>query len=445
MKKNKGDQFTVLAVDDNAITCEVIHRNLQLKGYHTITVQSVKDAVRVLESRSIDLVITDYKMPRQSGLELIRFVREHDSNIPVIMLTGYGSVKSAVSAMKEGADEYITKPFTDDELVDTVEKIINRNKLLTIDPASIYSDTWNKFGIIGESVGMREVYSKIEKASQNDATVLITGENGTGKELVARAVHYHHSKRSVNPFVPVNCPGIPVNLFESELFGHTKGAFTGADQNRKGFFQAAEKGSLFLDEISELPLEVQAKFLRVLQEKEIFKVGESRLRKVDVRIVAATNKNLEALIKKGMFRQDLYFRLNVIDILIPPLRTREADIMILAKHFAVKYAKELGRKTPSFTDRAVAALEKYTWPGNVRELENLIYRSLIMSDSDVIDHKSFPKGLKQHRTQQAALNLSLDEMTRKYVRDVVVQTGGNKARALEILKIDRKTLLKKMK
>ncbi len=442
---NANDNSRILIVDDNTLTCEIIQRNLELTGYHIFSVNSVTEAIQILTRQEIDLVITDYKMPKHTGLELIKYIRDHLQDICIIMLTGYGSINSAVLAMKEGADEYITKPFTNQELLDVVKKMIKKQKEIKIDLTAIYTDTWDKFNIIGKSPKMCAVYSKIEKACKNDATVLITGENGTGKELVARAIHYHHDTRAINPFIPVNCPGIPANLFESELFGHVKGAFTGAVQNRKGFFQTAEKGCLFLDEISELPLELQAKFLRVLQEKEIFRLGETQLQKIDVRIIAATNKNLESLVKKELFRQDLFFRLNVINIDIPPLKSRENDIICLAKHFALKYAKELGKSEPIFTDKAIAALKNYYWPGNVRELENLIHRSLIMNDKDIIDSVNFPDIMKFNIPSDKRLNLSLEDMSKKYVRDVVEMTSGNKAKALEILKIDRKTLLKKLK
>lgn len=439
------EKEAILIVDDNIITCEVIRRNLEMSGYQVFSAHSVPDAIQALKRRKVDLLITDYKMPKHTGLELIRYVRDHLKDIGVIMLTGYGSINSAVAAMKEGADEYITKPFTDQELLDAVQRTLQNQKEKNIDPAAIYTDTWSRFGIIGQSKSMLKVYSKIEKACKSDAIVLITGENGTGKELVARAIHYHHKARSVYPFIPINCPGIPATLFESELFGHVKGAFTGAVQHRKGFFQAAEKGCLFLDEISELPFELQAKLLRVLQEKEVARVGETQLKKIDVRVIAATNKNLEDLVKKGLFRQDLFFRLNVINIEIPPLRGREDDILLLARHFALKYAKELGKAEPAFTDKAVTALKKYSWPGNVRELENLIHRNLIMNDTNFIDSVNFPDIMKFNVSCDQYLNLSLEEMSKKYVRDVVEQTGGNKAKALEILKIDRKTLLKKLK
>jgi two-component system, NtrC family, response regulator HydG len=435
----------ILIVDDNIITCEVIQRNLEMAGFQVSAANNVTDAIKILSRQSIDLLITDYKMPKHSGLELIKYVRDHIKDISIIMLTGYGSINSAVAAIKEGADEYITKPFTDHELLDTIKRIIQKQKTKRIDPDKLYNESWAKFGIIGRSRKMQDLYSQIEKACKNDATVLITGENGTGKELVARSIHYNHKIRANCPFIPVNCPGIPASLFESELFGHVKGAFTGAVENRKGFFQAAEKGCLFLDEISELPFELQAKLLRVLQEKEIFRIGETKLKKINVRIIAATNKNLAAMVEKGLFRQDLFFRLNVITIDIPPLRDRGNDILVLAKHFALKYAKELGKKEPIFTDKAILALKQYSWPGNVRELENLIHRSLIMNDKNQIDRANFPDIMKFNVHYNQDLTLSLEDMSKKYVRDVVSQTGGNKAKALEILKIDRKTLLKKLK
>ncbi|MBT3388082.1 MAG: sigma-54-dependent Fis family transcriptional regulator [Desulfobacula sp.] len=444
-KYDQCDKEVILVVDDNSITCEVIQRNLEMSGFHVFTAQSVNDAIQILSKQNINLVITDYKMPKHSGLELIKYVRDHLKEISIIMLTGYGSINSAVSAIKEGADEYITKPFTDEELLDAVKTSLQKQKQKKIDPGLLYDDVWTRFGIMGQAQNMLEVYSKIEKACNNDAIVLISGENGTGKELVARAIHYNHKARSIYPFIPVNCPGIPAGLFESELFGHVKGAFTGAVEHRKGFFQAAEKGCLFLDEISELPFELQSKLLRVLQEKEICRVGETQTEKIDTRIIAATNKNLENLVKKDLFRQDLFFRLNVINIDIPPLRDRGNDILLLARHFVLKYAKELGITESIFTEKAITALKNYSWPGNVRELENLIHRSLIMNDKDIIDSVDFPDIMKFKVHYNPHLNLSLEDMSKKYIRDVVQQTGGNKTKALEILKIDRKTLLKKLK
>ncbi len=440
-KKTKAQ---ILVVDDNKITCEVIQRNLASEGYRVFVVHNVEDAVDVLSRQGIDLLITDYKMPRLTGMDMIQYARDHFQDLGIIMLTGYGSIKGAVSALKQGADEYITKPFTDMELMDTVAKCIKRYQERRIDPGILYSDTWSRFGIIGQSEKMQHLFATIQKAGENDATVLIQGESGTGKELVARAIHYNHKTRAVYPFIPFNCPGMPPALFESELFGHVKGAFTGASRDSKGFFRAAENGCLFLDEISELPYELQGKLLRVLQEKEYTRVGETRQHKADVRIMAATNQKLEDLVEKGLFRQDLFFRINVITVDIPPLRERGDDILLLAKHFIVKYAKQLGKNEPKLTQNAVAALKNYVWPGNVRELENLIHRNLIMNDTQYIDSAAFPAAMKTAISPEKNVFPSLSEMTGKYVREVLAHTGGNKAKALKILKIDRKTLLKKL-
>ncbi len=440
-KKTKAD---ILVVDDNKITCEVIQRNLTSSGYRVFIAHSVTDAAAVLSHRHIDLLITDYKMPALTGLDMIKYAREHYQDLSIIMLTGYGSIKGAVSAVKQGADEYLTKPFTDKELMDTVGKCIKKYKERNIDPALLYPDTWHRFGLIGQSGKMKALFSMIQKACENDATVLIHGESGTGKELVARAIHYNHKTRSGYPFIPFNCPGVPPALFESELFGHVRGSFTGATQDTRGFFAAAENGSLFLDEISELPFELQGKLLRVLQEKEFTRVGETRHKKMDVRIIAATNQKLEDLVEKGLFRQDLFFRINVINIEIPPLRDRDNDMLLLAKYFIVKFAKQLGKKEPVLAENAIAALQNYAWPGNVRELENLIHRSLIMNEKEFLHSAVFPNAMKNTICRKKDVSLSLDEMTRKYVRDVVAHTGGNKAQALKILKIDRKTLLKKL-
>jgi DNA-binding NtrC family response regulator len=440
----KAPNARILVVDDNQITCEVIQRNLEAAGYQVTVAHNVKDAMDRLSQAPVDLLITDYKMPGLTGLDMITYARDHLQDLCIIMLTGYGSIQGAVSAVKQGADEYITKPFTDKELMDAVEKSLQKYRERKIDPEALYKDCKSRFGIIGQSPKMKALFAAIRKACENEATVLIHGESGTGKELVARAIHYNHKTRAAYPFVPLNCPGIPPSLFESELFGHVKGAFTGAVQDRKGFLAAAENGCLFLDEISELPFELQGKLLRVLQEKEYTRVGEARQTKMDVRIIAATNQKLKDLVENGLFRQDLFFRINVINIDIPPLRDRGEDRLLLAKHFIVKYAGQLGKKPPKLAETAISAIKNYTWPGNVRELENLIHRHLIMSEKDFLDSSAFPETLNTRFVPEKNLKLSLEEMTKQYVKDVVAHTGGNKAKALKILKIDRKTLLKKL-
>ncbi|MEW5993726.1 MAG: sigma-54 dependent transcriptional regulator, partial [Candidatus Zixiibacteriota bacterium] len=357
----------ILVVDDAPETLEVLQRNLTSKGYQVYTAPGVDEALQVLDAETIDLVITDYKMPRVDGLDLIRHVRENFKDAQVMMITGYASIGGAVEAVKYGAEDYLAKPFTDEELFGAVKRALA--KLRTRRAARVPSDQKfrESYGILGESRAMQKVFDAISKAAATPATVLITGESGTGKELVARAIHYS-SPRASAPFVPVNCGGIPEGLLESELFGHMKGAFTGATETRAGFFQTADGGTIFLDEISETTLSMQVKLLRVLQDREVCMVGDTRTRKVDVRIVAATNKDLQNRIKKELFREDLFFRLSVITIAVPPLSKRENDVITLAHHFAGKYAKEMGKPPFCFSDDALTALKNYEWPGNVREL-----------------------------------------------------------------------------
>jgi len=435
----------ILIVDDNRNTLEVIQRNLTISSYHVFTARSAASAIETLNEQEIDLVITDYKMPKTSGIELIRHVRDNFPDIGIIMITGYASIDRAVAAIKEGAGEYLPKPFTDSELLETVKKVIKKIHAKRRDYSKIPVHTWSRLGIIGESEKMLKVYSVIDKASASDVTVLITGESGTGKELVARAIHYGHKSRSVYPLIPVNCPAIPINLFESELFGHVKGAFTGAINSRAGFFHAASRGCIFLDEISELSPPVQAKLLRVLQEKEIYMVGKTKPEKVDVRIIAATNKDLDELVEKGLFREDLYFRLNIINIQVPPLRERGEDVILLANYFATKYSKDLNKEHPVFTERAVESLKNYYWPGNVRELENLIQRCIVMGEKTEIDSSDFPENMRFSIPSSKPLKMTLARMEKEYILKVLEQCGGNKTKAAATLDIDRTTLRNKIK
>ncbi|RKX17796.1 MAG: sigma-54-dependent Fis family transcriptional regulator, partial [Candidatus Zixiibacteriota bacterium] len=300
------------------------------------------------------------------------------------------------------------------------------------------------YGLLGQSGAMRKVYDAIAKVAPSNANVLITGESGTGKELVARAIHYS-SKRSSAPFVPVNCGGIPEGLLESELFGYVKGAFTGAVETRAGFFQTADGGTIFLDEISETSLAMQVKLLRVLQDKEVCMVGANRSRPVEVRILAATNKDLLSLVKKGTFREDLYFRLNVITIAVPPLRERNSDILLLVNHFAKKFAKESDKPALRFSDKALEALKNYNWPGNVRELENIIQRIVVMSEGELIDVPDMPSLLRFSVMTETGFKRTLAEVETEHISNVLASVGGNKTRAAEILGIDRKTLREKLK
>jgi len=433
----------ILIVDDAPATVEVLQRNLSSVGYRTFTAISVQEAIGILDSTPVDLVITDLKMPKVNGLDLIRHVRENFQNTEVMMITGYASIEGAVEAIKTGAEEYLAKPFTDEELFAAVQRALEKLHLRRATRAWTHRTPRAPHGLIGESPPTLRVFSSIAKAASSVATLLITGESGTGKELVARAIHYS-SPRSAAPFVPVSCGAIPESLLESELFGYVKGAFTGASESRAGFFQTADGGTIFLDEISETSLSMQVKLLRVLQDREVMMVGSTLPRKVDVRILAATNKSLPALVKKGVFREDLFYRLDVLTIELPPLRERGNDILLLAQHFAVKFAEESGKPAPKFSDRALKVLHDYDWPGNVRELENVIQRLVVMNESDTIEVADLPNLMHFSALRETGLDRTLEEVESKYIRSVLESVGGNKSRAAKTLGIDRKTLREKL-
>jgi len=434
----------ILVVDDTPNTLEVLQRNLTSQGYQAFIASNAAEAIKILESTPIDLVITDFKMPGVSGLDLVRHVRENFKETEVMMITGYPTIEGAVKAVKTGAEEYLTKPFTDEELFSAVRRALDKLHVRRAKEVRSYPTHPASYGLIGESEAMQKVFSAIDKVVSTSATVLILGESGTGKELLARAIHYS-SPRASAPFVPVNCGAIPEELLESELFGHIKGAFTGATETRAGFFQTADGGTIFLDEISETSLSMQVKLLRVLQDKEVCMVGSSRPRKVDVRILASTNKDLSNLVKKGLFREDLFFRINVITIGIAPLRERGDDILLLTQHFATKFAEKMGKPTPRFSDNALQVLRNYHWPGNVRELENVIQRLVVMTDGDLIEVPDLPSLMRFSALRETGLNRTLAEVEAEYVRNVLASVEGNKTRAAKILGIDRKTLREKLK
>jgi len=434
----------ILVVDDSSATLEVIQRNLAAEGYQVFTAPGVAEAIEILGTTQLDLVITDLKMPKVSGLDLVRHIRENFKDTDVMMITGYPSVEGAVEAVKTGAEEFLPKPFTDAELLSAVERVLDKARLRKFgDSAPNQVPSVHK-GLIGTSEIIHNISIAIGKASSSSATVLITGESGTGKELVARAIHYG-SKRSSSPFVPVNCGGIPEGLLESELFGHVKGAFTGATESRAGFFATGDGGTIFLDEISEMSLSMQVKLLRVLQDKQICMVGSDRTRKVDVRILAATNKDLHDLVKKRFFREDLFYRLNVITITIPPLRERGDDIILLAQHFATRFVAESDRSPLCFSDKALQSLRSYNWPGNVRELENVIQRLVVMADSDLIEVHDLPELCRFSALRKSGFTKTLAEVETEYISNVLANVNGNKTRAAKILGIDRKTLREKLK
>lgn len=437
--KTEDQAKHILVVDDSEATREVLRRNLEAEGYIVFTASSVPDALRVLENNHLDLVVTDVKMPKVSGLDLVRHVRENLRDTEVTVITGHPNVDGAVKAMKIGATDYLTKPFTDEELLTAVHQALDRLEMRKPDSEKLQRpDT--QHGLLGESKVIKDVFEQIQRASRTRAIVMITGESGTGKELVARAIHYQ-SEQAAAPFVPVNCGAIPHDLLESELFGHVKGSFTGATGSRSGFFLTAEGGTIFLDEIGETSHAMQVKLLRVLQDKEVRMVGASRQTKVNVRIIVATNKDLAMLVREGVFREDLYFRINVISIHLPPLRNRDADVVLLANHFASKFARELGCPVPRFTDRVLRIFQDYSWPGNVRELENIIQRLVVMTDGNVVDAPDLPSLMRYSAANQAEdLTRSLAQVEREYIRNVLSSVAGNKSRASQILGIDRKTL-----
>jgi len=434
----------ILVVDDSLDTLELLQRNLESKGYQVFTAPGAIEAIKILESTPMDLVITDLKMPKVNGLNLVRHIQENFKDTEVMMITGYPSIEGAVEAVKTGAEEYLAKPFTDEELFSAVKRVLDKLHMRRTAHMRPHKPPPARHGLIGESEAMHKVLIAIDKAASSSATILITGESGTGKELVARAIHYN-SPRASAPFVPINCGGIPETLLESELFGYVKGAFTGATETRAGFFQTAEGGTIFLDEISETSLSMQVKLLRVLQDKEVYMVGIRHPQKADVRIIAATNKDLISRIKKGDFREDLFYRLNVITIDIPPLREREKDILLLVQHFTTKFAIEFGKPLPRFSESALQVLKSYSWPGNVRELENIVQRLVIMIEGNIIDVPDFPSLMRFSALKGIRPNRTLAAVEAEYIISVLASVDDNKTRAAKILGIDRKTLREKLK
>ncbi|SRX76461.1 sigma-54-dependent transcriptional regulator [Aequorivita antarctica] len=426
----------ILIVDDDINILELLQRHLHSLDYHTYKAVSVKEAVAILRDTEIDLLITDLKMPEVDGFQLIQFASEHYPNMPKLVVTGYPSVQDALSAIKSGVVDYLVKPFTKEELKQGVLKSLSTKKKRQ---GSIETSETKKYNeIIGESEAIKNVTQIIDRVKDNKATIFISGESGTGKELVARSIHYN-GKFSRAPFIAVNCGGIPENLLESELFGYVKGAFTGANDNREGFFQAANGGTIFLDEIGNASLAVQSRLLRVLQEKEVMKVGGRKTEKIDVRVIAATNSNLPEMIAKETFREDLFYRLTVVEINVPPLRERKEDIPLLADKFLFKYGNEYKDRYITIDPEAQALLQRYEWPGNIRELENVVQRAVIMCDRS-IGVKDLPETLKYQIDFPEDDLLPLKEMEKKYIQKVLAATDNNQTKAAEILKIDRKTL-----
>lgn len=437
------EKENILIVDDDIHVLELLQRHLHSLNYHTYRAVSVKQALQILKESEIDLLITDIQMPEVDGLQLLKYTAEHHPQLPKLVITGFPSVEGALDVIKSGATEYLTKPFTKEELKIAVQKAFARAP--RVRPARQSAPkSWEGFaGMIGSSEAFLRIMDTVSRVRDHRATVLIQGESGTGKELVARAIHYS-GKYSRAPFIAVNCAAIPESLLEAELFGYTKGAFTGAAEDRTGFFQAAGGGTLFLDEIGNASLAVQAKLLRALQEKEIVRVGSRRPEKVALRIIAATNSDLLENVSKGTFREDLYYRLSVVGIRVPPLRERKSDIPELAALFLRKYGLEYRDRPIKIDPDALEVLGRYSWPGNIRELESLIQRAVILCD-DRVTLKDLPDTLKYQIDFPEKGFVPLRELEREYILKVLAHTGNNKSKAAEILQIDRKTLREKLK
>ncbi len=436
----------ILVVDDEAPVRDIVRKGLsQMGGYSVEVAQNGVEAIEKIEQDVFDLVLTDLKMPEMDGIELLKTIKGTRPEVMVILMTAYGSIETAVEAMRIGANDYITKPVDLNELLIHISKaqkeglLLRENRLLRMEVRKKFEFS----NIIGKSKKMQEIFSLIEKVALGSSTVIIYGGSGTGKELVAKAIHYN-SPRADRAFSPFNCGAIPETLVESELFGHTKGAFTGAVQAKKGLFEEADGGTLFLDEISTILPTVQVKLLRVLQEKEVMKVGSTERTKIDVRMIAATNENLEANMKNGKFREDLFYRLHVFPIFLPDLKDRREDIPLLAYHFLDLYNKEAKKEIKGISKEAIKFLLEYPWPGNVRELENVIERAVIMTDQDYLVANDLPKDLTEGFSEMIKRGVkdrkSLGDIKSEYIKEILKEAGGNKRVASEILKVNPRTL-----
>lgn len=437
----------ILIVDDDINILELVQRHLQSMDYYTYKAVSVKEALTLLKDTTIDLLVTDLKMPEVDGFQLIQYASERYPKMPILVVTGYPSLNKSIDTSKSGVVDYLVKPFTREELKVAVTHSIQLNaQHKTSKKKGAGTPPLSKNPAYGELIGQSDAFIQvtdiIDRVRDNQATILIHGESGTGKELVARAIHYT-GKFSREPFIAVNCGAIPKNLLEAELFGYIKGAFTGANENRHGFFQAAHKGTIFLDEIGNAPLAVQSSLLRVLQEKEVTRVGSQKTEKINVRVIAATNSCLQTMIEQKQFREDLFYRLSVVEINVPPLRARKSDIPLLVEKFIKKYGIEYKDRLLSISPEALEILTRYDWPGNIRELENIVQRAVIMCDKR-IGVENLPDNLKFDIDFPQESLVSLREMERHYVQKVLRATNNNKTKAAEILQIDRKTLRQKL-
>jgi DNA-binding NtrC family response regulator len=441
---------SILVVDDDADMREWVKEELEHEGFVVETAGGGRPGVDRVKKGGIDLVVSDVKMPDLDGLDLLREVREVSPSPFVIIVTGFGSIDTAIRAVKLGANDYITKPFKIDQLILSIDKALAerslRSEVTRLREEVSRRDRMDN--IIGRSAPMQELFDLMRRLSASHANLLITGESGTGKELVARAIAAR-SPRKGRPFVAVNCAAIPENLLESELFGYARGAHSTANADRQGLFVEANGGTLFLDEIAELPLPLQPKLLRVLQDGDVRPLGTNRAERVDVRVIAATNRDLERALREGRFREDLYYRLNVIQLHLPPLRGRQDDILTLADHFLQRSSARSTKTVKGWKESAKKLLLAYSWPGNVRELENVVERAVALAEGELIGSDDLPRGMQERRGQDLLSNavaqgFTLDQLEREYIERVLDIEGGNKTRAAQRLGLDRKTLYRKL-
>ena len=451
----------ILIVDDELSMREFLEVLLSREGYRTSTVESGKSALKLLAKNHFDLLLLDIRLGDMSGIEVLKAAKAKNPQIIVIMISAYASTETAVEAMNEGAYDYVPKPFNKDELSETITRAL---ELKTLEhEKEVVNDELKKnlsFGrIVGTSPGMHQIYDMIQQVAPTRTNILITGESGTGKELIARSIH-EQSDRLDQPFVVINCGGIPESLMESELFGHKKGSFTGATQDKSGLFEAADKGTIFLDEIGELSLPIQVKLLRAVQERVFKPVGGNEDITVDIRIVSATNKKLEDEVIAGRFREDLFYRLNVIEIRVPPLRERKADLRALAQHFLEKYSKEMGKSVTKISSYAIDMLNRYDFPGNVRELENLMERSVALSNTNILLPDSLALSMHKRRWIEGIGNKRfniedvahgiqlddvLDDIERVYIKKALELTDGNKQKSAELLGVTLRSIRHRLK
>jgi len=435
--------YEILVVEDNDELRNIIKEALTSEEYQVFIISSAEEAFEIIKEKVFDVIITDLKLPEADGIEVLSYAKKKNPETEVIIITAYGTVDKAVEAMKKGASEFITKPVSLEHLKLLISKVITNRK---VKDENKYLRNYSRGEIIGESIQIKEILKLVDKIADTDATVLITGESGTGKELIAEQIHYKSGRREA-PLIKVNCAALAPGVLESELFGHEKGSFTDALYLRKGRFELADKGTIFLDEIAEMPLHLQVKLLRVLQDKSFERVGGEKNIKVDVRLIVATNRDLKQEVRKGRFREDLYYRFNVVEINIPPLRERKQDIPLLVDYFLKKYADLSKFKIKGISKKAIEKLMSYDFPGNIRELENIIQRILVTAKNEVIqeDDIYYENKYVMQQNNRTGLVKKVDEYEKGIIMDVLNKTKGHKGEAAKILKITRPTLIAKMK